>query len=144
MCGTYPVGAMLSLQGAASVGVDIEIYWPLDEVHYVARVTSYDPKELQHMVTYEADGVREFLCLWKEDVKVLDGTEARNVKRGSRLDAPSAPRAAHAVSGDAAEATANPRRGGGAAAAATNEGGDGGADAETGEDADAALLMGLQ
>ena len=63
MCGTYPVGAMLALQGAGSVGTDIEIYWPLDEVHYVARVTSYDPAELQHMVTYEADGVREFLCL---------------------------------------------------------------------------------
>ena len=84
--GTYPVGAMLALQGAGSVGTDIEIYWPLDEVHYVARVTSYDPAELQHMVTYEADGVREFLCLWKEDVKVLDGTEERHAKSGA--DAP--------------------------------------------------------
>ena len=90
MCGTYPVGAMLALQGAASVGNDIEIYWPLDDTHYVARVTSYDPSELQHMVTYEADGVREFLCLWKEDVKVLDGTEERNKAGG--VEAPSAPR----------------------------------------------------
>jgi hypothetical protein len=27
-------------------------------------------------VMYEADGVREFLCLWNEDVKVLDGPSA--------------------------------------------------------------------
>jgi len=68
------------------------------------------------MVTYEADGVREFLCLWKEDVKVLDGTEERHAKSG--VDAPSAPRAAHAVAGEAAEekrrpaeAAATPARG---------------------------------
>ena len=133
MCGTYPVGAMLALQGAGSVGNDIEIYWPLDEVHYVARVTSYDPAELQHMVTYEADGVREFLCLWKEDVKVLDGTEERHAKSGA--DAPSAPRAAHAVAGEAAEAP--PAAGYPKPAGAR-------ADAEQSEDADAALLMGLQ
>ena len=138
MCGTYPVGAMLALQGAGSVGTDIEIYWPLDEVHYVARVTSYDPAELQHMVTYEADGVREFLCLWKEDVKVLDGTEERHAKSGA--DAPSAPRAAHAVAGEAAEGAGGGerrRRRGGASARVD-------ASAEQSEDADAALLMGLQ
>ena len=128
MCGTYPVGAMLALQGAASVGNDIEIYWPLDDTHYVARVTSYDPRELQHMVTYEADGVREFLCLWKEDVKVLDGTEERN-KQGV-VEAPSAPRAAHAVAGDVTPA------GGGE--------GDAAGDDASADDADAALLMGLQ
>ena len=137
MCGTYPVGAMLALQGAGSVGTDIEIYWPLDEVHYVARVTSYDPAELQHMVTYEADGVREFLCLWKEDVKVLDGTEERHAKSGA--DAPSAPRAAHAIAGEAAEAPAAASGGAGGAGGASAR-----ADAEQSEDADAALLMGLQ
>ena len=81
-----------ALQGAGSVGTDIEIYWPLDEVHYVARVTSYDPAELQHMVTYEADGVREFLCLWKEDVKVLDGTEERHAKSADTRRQRRAPR----------------------------------------------------
>ena len=98
----HPVGAMLALQGAASVGHNIEIYWPLDHVHYTARVTSYDPVELQHMVMYEADGVREFLCLWNEDVKVLDGPTP------GEGPAPSAPRdhgekpgaaAAHAAEG---------------------------------------------
>jgi hypothetical protein len=47
---THPIGAMLALQGPASVGHTIEIYWPLDQVHYSARITSYDPVELQHMV----------------------------------------------------------------------------------------------
>jgi uncharacterized membrane protein YgcG len=83
---THPIGAMLALQGPASVGHSIEIYWPLDQVHYRATITSYDPVELQHMVMYEADGVREFLCLWNEDVKVLDGPAM-----GER-PAPSAPR----------------------------------------------------
>lgn len=139
MCGTYPVGAMLALQGAASVGNDIEIYWPLDDTHYVARVTSYDPSELQHMVTYEADGVREFLCLWKEDVKVLDGTEERN-KQGV-VEAPSAPRAAHAVAGEGAEKKIVNTAGGGGGDAAGDDAR--GADASA-DDADAALLMGLQ
>ena len=93
--------------------------------------------ELQHMVTYEADGVREFLCLWKEDVKVLDGTEERHAKSGA--DAPSAPRAAHAVAGEAAEAPAAASGGAGGAGGASAR-----ADAEQSEDADAALLMGLQ
>jgi hypothetical protein len=139
MCGTYPVGAMLALQGAASVGNDIEIYWPLDDTHYVARVTSYDPSELQHMVTYEADGVREFLCLWKEDVKVLDGTEERNKAGG--VEAPSAPRAAHAVAGEGAEKKNVNAAGGGGGDAAGDDAR--GADASA-DDADAALLMGLQ
>jgi len=69
----HPVGAMLTLQGEASVGHVIEIFWPLDDVHYGAKITSYDPVEMQHMVMYDADGVREYLCLWNEDVKVLDG-----------------------------------------------------------------------
>jgi hypothetical protein len=69
----HPVGAMLTLQGEASVGHVIEIFWPLDDVHYGAKITSYDPVEMQHMVMYDADGVREYLCLWTEDVKVLDG-----------------------------------------------------------------------
>ena len=150
----HPVGAMLALQGAASVGHNIEIYWPLDHVHYTARVTSYDPVELQHMVMYEADGVREFLCLWNEDVKVLDGPTP------GEGPAPSAPRitgekpgaaAAHAAKASAAAA-------GGAEAeakaeAATNaakqepDAVEEAADAEdeaSQEDADAALLMGLQ
>ena len=67
------VGAMLTLQGEASVGHVIEIFWPLDDVHYGAKITSYDPVEMQHMVMYDEDGVREYLCLWNEDVKVLDG-----------------------------------------------------------------------
>jgi hypothetical protein len=41
---------MLTLQGNASVGHTIEIYWPLDKVHYSARIISYDPVELRHMV----------------------------------------------------------------------------------------------
>ena len=69
----HPVGAMLTLQGEASVGHVIEIFWPLDDVHYGAKITSYDPVEMQHMVMYDEDGVREYLCLWNEDVKVLDG-----------------------------------------------------------------------
>ena len=80
----HPVGAMLRAAGAASVGHNIEIYWPLDHVHYTARVTSYDPVELQHMVMYEADGVREFLCLWNEDVKVLDGPTPGEGRRPAR------------------------------------------------------------
>ena len=132
MCGKYPVGAMLALQGGASVGNNIEIYWPLDEVHYVAQVTSYDPSELQHMVTYEADGVREFLCLWKEDVKVLDGPH--NASRGD--GGPSAPRAAFAKPSETgAETVTHPG----------NPGEEGAQEQkEASEDADAALLMGLQ
>ena len=130
MCGRYPVGAMLALQGTSSVGNDIEIYWPLDEVHYVARVTSYDPSELQHMVTYEADGVREFLCLWKEDVKVLDGPA---VRKAAGDGGPSAPRAEHAKPSENADVDAAAKPEAGAPPAV-----------EQSEDADAALLMGLQ
>ena len=129
---------MLALQGAGSVGTDIEIYWPLDEVHYVARVTSYDPAELQHMVTYEADGVREFLCLWKGRCQGSGrhGGAAREERRGRAVRAP---RAAHAVAGEAAEAPAAASSGAGGAGGASAR-----ADAEQSEDADAALLMGLQ
>lgn len=151
----HPVGAMLALQGAASVGNTIEIYWPLDHVHYTARVTSYDPVELQHMVMYEADGVREFLCLWNEDVKVLDGPTP------GEGPAPSAPRdhgekpgaaAAHAAKASAAAgggAEAEEAKAAAATTAAKEEPGadEDAADAEdeaSQEDADAALLMGLQ
>jgi hypothetical protein len=91
------------------------------------------------MVTYEADGVREFLCLWKEDVKVLDGTEERNKQGG--VEAPSAPRAAHAVAGEGAEKKNVNAAGGGGGDAAGDDAR--GADASA-DDADAALLMGLQ
>ena len=87
----HPVGAMLTLQGEASVGHVIEIFWPLDDVHYGAKITSYDPVEMQHMVMYDADGVREYLCLWNEDVKVLDGPTP------GEGPAPDAPRDRHAA-----------------------------------------------
>ena len=77
----------------------------------MARVTSYDPAELQHMVTYEADGVREFLCLWKEDVKVR--TARRSGTPRAARDALRA-RARDAVAGGAAEAPAAASGGGGA------------------------------
>ena len=164
---SHPVGAMLALQGEGSVGTAIEIYWPLDQVHYGASIVSFDAVELQHMVQYEADGVREFLCLWNEDVKVVSGDGAAG---GA---APSAPRdhgkeaglAAAASYGkddmsgggvaametdakDAAKKEATPEgapkkeetpaEAAAAAAAGAEDAGDGGD-----EDAEAALLMGL-
>ncbi len=149
----HPIGAMLALQGHQSVGQNIEIYWPLDQVHYTAKITSYDPAELQHMVQYDADGVREFLCLWNEDIKAIG-----DVKESGR-SAPSKAREGKAYEekkeeeeeeeggegGEGAEtAGAQAGAGDGGDAGAGVEGGEAkGADAE-GEDAEAALLMGLQ
>ena len=153
----HPIGAMLALQGHQSVGQNIEIYWPLDQVHYTAKITSYDPAELQHMVQYDADGVREFLCLWNEDIKAIG-----DVKESGR-SAPSKAREGKAYEEkkeeEEEEEEGGEEGGGGggegaeAAGAGAGDGGDAGAGAEggeakgadaEGEDAEAALLMGLQ
>ena len=70
------LGAALTLQGDGCVGRHIGIYWPLDECHYPARILSFDPYELRHMVMYDADGVKEYLNLWREDIRLVDESEA--------------------------------------------------------------------
>ena len=117
----HPVGAMLTLQGEASVGHVIEIFWPLDDVHYGAKITSYDPVEMQHMVMYDADGVREYLCLWNEDVKVLDGPTPGE---GPAPDAPRDHATQPGMANLAALASAGAVNGGGSRGGAGGAGGD--------------------
>ena len=117
----HPVGAMLTLQGEASVGHVIEIFWPLDDVHYGAKITSYDPVEMQHMVMYDEDGVREYLCLWNEDVKVLDGPTPGE---GPAPDAPRDHATQPGMANLAALASAGAVNGGGSRGGAGGAGGD--------------------
>ena len=149
---------MLALQGHQSVGQNIEIYWPLDQVHYTAKITSYDPAELQHMVQDDADGVREFLCLWNEDIKAIGDvkesgrsapSKAREGNSGTRREKKEEEEEEEE---DRRSSPARRRGGGGGGGRGLAGRGDAGAGRRgaqaarppRGPDAEAALLMGLQ
>ncbi|KAG0578310.1 hypothetical protein KC19_4G013600 [Ceratodon purpureus] len=56
---------------AKLVGLDIKIWWPLDQKFYHGKVLSYDGSSGKHQISYD-DGEIEAVCLFKERWEVME------------------------------------------------------------------------
>ena len=66
-------GAILSLLGGElQILIDAFAIWrDADQAYFTARAIGYDPPSHRHRVEFFADGGREWVALWREDVKIL-------------------------------------------------------------------------
>jgi hypothetical protein len=65
------VGAALTAQGSAAVGIRLEVYWPVDERSYSGAITAFDEYSCCHRVLYDDDEA-EMVPLWKQVVSLPD------------------------------------------------------------------------
>ena len=82
---------------ASLVGSFIDVWWPLDQAWYPARVLTYDEDTAKHEVKYVEDHVTEVLTLSEEEWRLVpqedhpDGREVASVASTGLVPGPPAP-----------------------------------------------------
>lgn len=77
--------------GENLVGCKVKVWWPLDEMYYEGKVTSFDHLKKTHKVDYD-DGETEILDLTKELWEVIDDNNLSSHEQKTVPPPPSAPR----------------------------------------------------
>ena len=75
--------------GPELVGAYINVYWPLDEAWYAAKVVKWDGEKLKHKVRYVIDDVQESLDLnaeeWRHAMPAAGGAPPEPVLKRVKL-----------------------------------------------------------